>query len=54
MSNKFCVVWGGDMIKICPFKKYTLPPPPAVYIMNAGKTTKILGHFMIIISLKPH
>ena len=22
--------------KFCPFKKYPLPPPPAVYIMNAA------------------
>ena len=58
MSKKYCVMWGGggNMKKICPFKKFILPPPPPppVYIMNAGKTTKILGHFMIIISLKPH
>ena len=48
------VAGGGISKKFAPLKNILCPPPPAVYIMNAGKTTKNLGHFMVIIGLQPH
>ena len=60
MSKKICVMCacgGADMKKIAPLNIYSASPPPSPHrsVHNeCSQKTKILGHFMVIVSLKPH